>query len=134
MRNSDLDGEEGYGSLENILHVKHMRKLDNNSQKAYVKKLWVENPKVYSQWKQWCIELDQLPDFFGTDDNPILLLFLKILYMVLNYKIFFVLFFRLNRILRQVIFKTETNTIIKEYNPHNHRAVVQVVKKCPKRK
>ena len=40
MRNSDLDGEEGYGSLENILHVKHMRKLDNNSQKAYVKKLW----------------------------------------------------------------------------------------------
>ena len=71
MRNSDLDGEEGYGSLENILHVKHMRKLDNNSQKAYVKKLWEENPKVYSQWKQWCIELDQLPDFFGTDDNPI---------------------------------------------------------------
>ena len=71
MRNSDLDGEEGYGSLENILHVKHMRKLDNNSQKAYVKKLGVENPKVYSQWKQWCIELDQLPDFFGTDDNPI---------------------------------------------------------------
>lgn len=68
---ADLDGEEGYGSLENILHVKHMRKLDNNSQKAYVKKLWVENPKVYSQWKQWCIELDQLPDFFGTDDNPI---------------------------------------------------------------
>ena len=71
MRNSDLDGEEGYGSLENILHVKYMRKLDNNSQKAYVKKLWEENPKVYSQWKQWCIELDQLPDFFGTDDNPI---------------------------------------------------------------
>ena len=34
MRNSDLDGEEGYGSLENILHVKHMRKLDNNSQKS----------------------------------------------------------------------------------------------------
>lgn len=58
MRNSDLDGEEGYGSLENILHVKHMRKLDNNSQKAYVKKLWEENPNVYSQWKQWCIELD----------------------------------------------------------------------------
>ena len=73
MRNSDLDGEEGYGSLENILHVKHMRKLDNNSQKAYVKKLWEENPKVYFQWKQWCIELDQLPDFFGTDDKPILI-------------------------------------------------------------
>ena len=71
MRNGDLDGEEGYGTLENILHVKHMRKLDNNSQKAYVKKLWEENPKVYAQWKKWCIELDQLPDFFGTDDNPI---------------------------------------------------------------
>ena len=71
MRNSDLDGEEGYGSLENILHVKHMRKLDNNSQKAYVKKLWNDDPKKYFEWKEWCIRLNRLPEFFGTRDNPI---------------------------------------------------------------
>ena len=23
------------------------------------------------EWKEWCIELERLPDFFGTRDNPI---------------------------------------------------------------
>ena len=39
--------------------------------KKHVKKLWEEDPKKYYEWKQWCIEWDQLPNFFGTRDNPI---------------------------------------------------------------
>lgn len=42
-----------------------------SDQKSYVKELWEENPETYVEWKLWCIELDQLPEFFGTADNPI---------------------------------------------------------------
>ena len=30
-----------------------------------------KNPLQYYEWKDWCIKLDKLPDFFGTHDNPI---------------------------------------------------------------
>ena len=36
-----------------------------------MKKLWEEDPKKYYEWKQWCIKWNQLPNFFGTRDNPI---------------------------------------------------------------
>ncbi len=35
--------------------------------KSYGKKIL----KKYYEWKEWCIDLDVLPDFFGTHDNPI---------------------------------------------------------------
>ena len=71
MTTADLDGFEGYGDWENILHIKHVQKLSNDDQKAYVKKLWRENPEQYNEWKSLCIELDQLPELFGTLENPI---------------------------------------------------------------
>ena len=27
--------------------------------------------KKYFEWKEWCIRLNRLPEFFGTRDNPI---------------------------------------------------------------
>ena len=66
-----FDREEGYGQFGNIAEVRNMRRLDNNGKKAHVKKLWQEDPEKYTEWKNWCIELDRLPDFFGTADNPI---------------------------------------------------------------
>ena len=66
-----FDREEGYGRWGNAAEVVHMRRLDNESKKDHVKKLWQENPERYGEWKQWCIDLSKLPDFFGTADNPI---------------------------------------------------------------
>ena len=63
--------EEGYGDWDNIDEVLIMEELDYGGKKAYIKKLWQDDPKKYFEWKEWCIELDQLPDFFGTSDNPI---------------------------------------------------------------
>ena len=63
--------EEGYGDWDNIDEVLIMEELDYEGKKAYIKKLWQDDPKKYFEWKEWCIELDQLPDFFGTSDNPI---------------------------------------------------------------
>ena len=48
-----------------------MDRLDYNHKKAHVKKLWEKNPKEYFDWKEWCIRLNKLPDFFGTRDDPI---------------------------------------------------------------
>lgn len=48
-----------------------MKHLDDEAKKAYVKKLWEEDPEKYYEWKAWCIRLNRLPDFFGTRDNPI---------------------------------------------------------------
>ena len=31
----------------------------------------VRGPKSYYKWKEDCIRLNMLPDFFGTRDNPI---------------------------------------------------------------
>ena len=63
--------EEGYGDWDNIDEVLIMEELDHEGRKAHVKKLWQEDPEKYFEWKEWCIEFNQLPDFFGTCDNPI---------------------------------------------------------------
>ena len=66
-----FDREEGYGQLGNIAEVRNMNRLNYDGKKAHVKELWEEDPKTYAEWKKWCIELNRLPDFFGTRDNPI---------------------------------------------------------------
>ena len=66
-----LDTAGGYGEFGNLAEVVEMRELTYEEQKAYVKKLWEEDPKKYYEWKELCIRLNQLPDFFGTRDNPI---------------------------------------------------------------
>ena len=62
--------EVGYGGDDNIDEVLIMEKLDHEEKKSHIKKLWKENPQKYFEWKDWCIRLNQLPDFFGTRDNP----------------------------------------------------------------
>ena len=62
---------DGYGNLDNAAEVVNMKKLDTESKKAHVKKLWLEDAKTYYEWKNWCIARERLPDFFGTPDNPI---------------------------------------------------------------
>ena len=66
-----FDREEGYGRWGNAAELLHMREVDDEGKKAHVKKLWEKDPEKYAEWKQWCIELSKLPDFFGTADNPI---------------------------------------------------------------
>lgn len=66
-----LDYEEGYGEWRNLSEVQEMENLNYEDQKKHVKKLWEEDPKKYYEWKQWCIKWDQLPNFFGTCNNPI---------------------------------------------------------------
>ena len=46
-----FDREEGYGQFGNIAEVRNMRRLDDNGKKAHVKKLWQEDPKKYTEWK-----------------------------------------------------------------------------------
>jgi len=48
-----------------------MKNLDSSGKKDHIKKLWQEDPEKYYEWKNWCIRLNRLPDFFGTRDNPI---------------------------------------------------------------
>lgn len=67
----DINTEDGYGRFGNISEVLKMEELDSEGKKAHAKKLGEDDPKKYSEWKKWCIYLDQLPDFFGTRDNPI---------------------------------------------------------------
>lgn len=57
--------------LDYIRELIIMDRLDIDHQKKHVKKLWEKNPVQYYEWKEWCIKLDKLPDFFGTHDNPI---------------------------------------------------------------
>ena len=66
-----LDCDYGYGDWGNPAEVVEMEELTYEEQKAYVKKLWEEDPKKYYEWKEWCIRLNRLPEFFGTRDNPI---------------------------------------------------------------
>ena len=66
-----LDCDYGYGEWGNPAKVVHMEKRSFEEQKDYVKKLWQEDRKKYYEWKEFCIHLSQLPDFFGTRDNPI---------------------------------------------------------------
>ena len=57
--------------LDYIRELMIMRRLDYNHKKAHVKKLWEKDPVEYYEWKNWCIRLNKLVDFFGTHDNPI---------------------------------------------------------------
>ena len=59
------------GELNYIREVVIMDRLDDDHKKAHVKKLWEKYPEEYYKWKEWCIRLNKLPDFFGTRDNPI---------------------------------------------------------------
>ena len=63
----------GYGSWGNSNEVVNMKSLDEKGKKAHVKKLWQRDPKKYFEWKEWCIRLNRLPNFFGTHDNPIMI-------------------------------------------------------------
>jgi len=65
--------EVGYGVDDNIDEVLIMEELDQEGKKSHIKKLWEEDPKKYFEWKEWCIRLNRLPYFFGTNDDPILI-------------------------------------------------------------
>ena len=65
-----LDGG-GYGMLGNPSEVAYMKTLSYEEQKARIKKLWLEDPEAYYEWKADCIESNELPELFGTKDNPI---------------------------------------------------------------
>ena len=61
----------GYGR-RNITEVIIMKNLDSSGKngsclKNYGKRIH----EKYYEWKNWCIRLNRLPDFFGTRDNPI---------------------------------------------------------------
>ena len=60
----------GFGR-RNTTEVIIMKELDEDGKRAHVKKLWEKDPIGYSEWKCECIEMNRLPDFFGTRDNPI---------------------------------------------------------------
>ena len=62
---------KGYGEELNMYEVVFMEDLNYEDQKKHVKKLWKEDPKKYYEWKEWCIEWNQLPSLFSTHDNPI---------------------------------------------------------------
>ena len=58
-------------SKGNPLKVRRMKKMNDSEIRAFVKKLWQEDPKKYYEWKEdYCIRLNRLPEFFGTRDNP----------------------------------------------------------------
>jgi hypothetical protein len=66
-----LDRNYGYGQWSNSVKVRHMKKMNDSERKAFVKKLWLEDPIKYKEWKdEFCIRLNRLPEFFGTHDNP----------------------------------------------------------------
>ena len=67
-----LDCDYGYGEWGNPAEVVEMEELSPEEQKAYVKKLWQEDPKKYYEWKElFVMKSNLLPEFFGTLDNPI---------------------------------------------------------------
>ena len=55
MEEAVLDSDYGYGEWGNAAEVVKMRKLSFREQKAHVKKLWLEDPKSYYEWKEDCI-------------------------------------------------------------------------------
>ena len=69
MYDGMLDG--GYGMLGNASEVDYMKILNDDEKKASIKELWLEDPEAYYEWKHECIELEELPELFGTKDNPI---------------------------------------------------------------
>ena len=53
MYDGMLDG--GYGMLGNASEVAYMKTLTDEEQKARIKKLWLEDPEAYYEWKEDCI-------------------------------------------------------------------------------
>ena len=41
-----------YDDWGNAIHINNMKHLDDEGRKAYVKKLWQEDPKKYYEWKK----------------------------------------------------------------------------------
>ena len=74
MDDNLLDGvlDGGFGMLRNTDEIMSIEELDClEEKKAYIKELWLENPRAYYQWKSYCINCEKLPELFGTKDNPI---------------------------------------------------------------
>ena len=69
--NDAILGSRGYGWLRKADEALYIKTLSDEEQKTYIKKLWLEDPEVYYEWKEYCIELSKLPELFGTKDNPI---------------------------------------------------------------
>ena len=65
--------EKGYGDWDNDFHIVVLRKMSPSDRLKYIKKLWLDNPSAYKEWKEECLQLNQLPELFGTHDNPILI-------------------------------------------------------------
>lgn len=61
---------DGFDYIGEILILEE---LNYEGKVAHIKQLLESNPVDYYKLKKLCIELDQLPDFFGTHDNPILI-------------------------------------------------------------
>lgn len=61
----------GYGDFGNTAKIMRMKKKNPKEQKDYIKKLWLEDPERYSEWKEYCISVGALPDLFGYPNNPI---------------------------------------------------------------
>ena len=58
-----------YGGWVNVVNLRNMKPLDVNDKKDYAKELYDEDPKKYLEWKEWCIGLDELTDFFINNSN-----------------------------------------------------------------
>lgn len=61
----------GYGDWRNSGEVVNMKHLDDEGKKPMLKNYGKRILKKYLEWKEWCIRLNRLPEFFGTRDNPI---------------------------------------------------------------
>ncbi|MDO5849760.1 MAG: hypothetical protein Q4P14_00970 [Methanobacteriaceae archaeon] len=71
LENGILDEGFGYGDAGNAVHRSHLRKLSLDDQKKYIKKLWLEDPESYYEFKDESIYDGDFPNLFGTLDNPI---------------------------------------------------------------
>ena len=63
----------GYGEIINVAHIIHLEKMTKENQLAYIKELWQSDSKKYYEWKEECIKLEELPELFGTKENPIII-------------------------------------------------------------
>ena len=61
----------GYGDIINMAHVVHLEEMTKADQLIYIKELWQEDSKKYYEWKEECMKSGDLPELFGTHDNPI---------------------------------------------------------------
>lgn len=64
-----LFGESG--RINYIDEILTIEELNDEGKKNHIKKLYEEDPVAYLEFKNFCMELNELPDIFGTHDNPI---------------------------------------------------------------